>query len=347
MSEHQLLQLTPNGLYCPVGDFYVDPWQPVERAVITHAHADHARWGCKRYLLAQPGLQVTRLRLGPDAHLASQPYGERRQINGVSLSFHPAGHILGSAQVRLEYEGQVWVVSGDYKTEADTTCAPFEVIPCHTFISEATFGLPIYSWPPQAKIFAEINDWWRNNAAEGRASVLFCYALGKSQRVMAGIDASIGPIFTHGAVEQLNQAYRASGIDLPASTYAMTAARKDFAGALILAPTSVRATNWLNRFGDYSSGYVSGWMRIRGARRQRAVDRGFVLSDHVDWDSLLQTIDATGAERIGVTHGYVPVVVRYLREKGKDAFAVETHFSGDNDDSAEAEPEVETEKQAK
>lgn len=335
MTNRPLLELTSNGLYCSVGDFYIDPWQPVERAVITHVHADHARWGSKRYLIAQPGLQVARMRLGDDAPIATLPYGEQRLINGVSLSFHPAGHILGSAQVRVELNGEVWVVSGDYKNEADATCAPFEIVPCHTFISEATFGLPIYRWSPQAKIFAEINQWWRNNAAENRASLLYCYALGKSQRVMAGVDASIGPIFTHGAVERLNQAYRASGVALPPSTYAMSAARKDFAGALILAPTSVRGTSWLNRFGDFSSGYVSGWMRIRGARRQRAVDRGFVLSDHVDWDALLQVIDATGAERIGVTHGYIPVVVRYLREKGKDAFAIETHFSSDSDDNAE------------
>lgn len=342
MSTNPLLQLTPAGLYCAIGNFYIDPWQPVERAVITHAHADHARYGCQRYLAAAPGEQVARTRLGSDARIQTVPYGEAYAINGVSLSFHPAGHILGSAQVRVEYGGEVWVVSGDYKTEADTTCTPFEPLRCHTFITEATFGLPIYHWTPQRKVFAEINAWWRQNADEGRASILYCYALGKAQRVLAGVDASIGPIFTHGAVERLNHAYRASGIALPKTTYALAASKPDFARALIIAPTSVRGTSWLNRFGNFASGYVSGWMRIRGARRQRAVDRGFVLSDHVDWDGLLETIHATGAERIGVTHGYIPVVVRYLREQGMDAYAIETRFTDESDDSAEAIEDSET-----
>ena len=212
MSTNPLLQLTPAGLYCAIGNFYVDPWQPVERAVITHAHSDHARYGCGRYLAAAPGELVARTRLGLDAKIQTLPYGEAYNINGVTLSFHPAGHILGSAQVRLEYKGEVWVVSGDYKTEPDSTCTPFEPLRCHTFITEATFGLPIYHWPPQDKVFAEINAWWRQNADEGRASILYCYALGKAQRVLAGVDPSIGPIFTHGAVERLNGAYRSSGI---------------------------------------------------------------------------------------------------------------------------------------
>lgn len=336
MSANSVLQLTPNGLYCAIGNFYIDPWQPVDRAVITHAHADHARYGCNRYLAAAPGEHVARMRLGVDAKIQTLPYGEAYTIDGVTLSFHPAGHILGSAQVRVEHKGEIWVVSGDYKTEPDSTCAPFEPVRCHTFITEATFGLPIYHWPAQQKVFVQINDWWRNNAAQGRATILYCYALGKAQRVLAGIDASIGPIFTHGAVERLNGAYRASGITLPKTTYALAANKTEFGGSLIIAPTSVRGTSWLNRFGNFSSGYVSGWMRIRGARRQRAVDRGFVLSDHVDWDALIQTIKATGAERIGVTHGYIPVVVRYLREQGMDAYAIETRFTDESDDSAEA-----------
>lgn len=333
MRTDALLQLTPGGLYCAVGNFYVDPWQPVDRAVITHAHSDHARYGCGRYLAAAPGEQVARTRLGLEAKIQTLPYGQPYNINGVTLSFHPAGHILGSAQVRLEHRGEVWVVAGDYKLEADNTCAPFEPVRCHTFITEATFGLPIYHWPAPAKVFTEINEWWRQNAAAGRPSLLYAYALGKAQRLLAGVDPAIGPIFTHGAVERLNAAYRASGVDLPKTTYALAANKIAFAGALIIAPTSVRGTSWLNRFGNFSSGYVSGWMRIRGARRQRAVDRGFVLSDHVDWDGLLRTIAATEAERIGVTHGYVPVVVRYLREQGIDAYAIETRFSEERDDS--------------
>lgn len=331
-----LLINTSAGLYCPAGDFYIDPWQPVPRAVVTHAHADHYAWGCEHYLVAAPGELVFRTRLGPEANLQPLPYGESLDHNGVRLSFHPAGHILGSAQIRVEHQGEVWVVTGDYKTEADRTCAPFELVPCHGLITEATFGLPIYDWQPQVRVFAEINHWWQQNAAEGRASVLYCYALGKAQRVLAGVDASIGPILTHGATERLNRAYRASRVKLPPTTYAMAAAKTDLAHALILAPTSVRGTNWLNRFGNFSAGYVSGWMRIRGARRQRAVDRGFVLSDHVDWGALMATIKATGAQRIGVTHGYVPVVVRYLREQGLDAYGIETRFAGEVDDSADA-----------
>ncbi len=336
MSTNPLLQRTAHGLYCEAGNFYIDPWHPVDRAVITHAHADHARYGSKHYLAAAPGEQVARTRLGLDARIQTLSYDEAYAMNGVILSFHPAGHILGSAQVRVEYRGEVWVVSGDYKTEPDSTCTPFEPVRCHTFITEATFGLPIYHWSPQQKIFAEINDWWRQNAAAGRATLLYCYALGKAQRVLAGIDSSIGPIFTHGAVERLNTAYRVSGIALPKTAYVMNATKSEFAGALIIAPIAVRGTSWLNRFGNFASGYVSGWMRIRGARRQRAVDRGFVLSDHVDWDALLATIKATGAERIGVTHGYVPVVVRYLREQGMDAYGIETHFTDARDDSADA-----------
>ena len=336
MRTEPLLTSTKAGFYCAVGDFYIDPWKPVPRAVVTHAHADHYALGCGHYLIAEEGHHVFRTRLGDEAQIQSQPYGAPLDHNGVRISLHPAGHILGSAQIRVGYKGEVWVITGDYKTEVDSTCTPFELVPCHGFITEATFGLPIYAWRPQQQIFDEINGWWRQNAAAGRASVLYCYALGKAQRVLAGLDASIGPIFTHGATERLNQAYRASGITLPETTYAMEGKKADFPGALICAPTSVRGTSWLNRFGSFSTGYVSGWMRIRGARRQRAVDRGFVLSDHVDWRALLATIKATGAERIGVTHGYIPVVVRYLREQGMNAYGIDTHFSSEVDDSAEA-----------
>lgn len=331
-----LLTPTPAGLYCAIGDFYIDPWKAVPRAVVTHAHADHYAWGCGAYLVAAEGEKVFRLRLGAEARIATQPFGSHREINGVRVSFHPAGHILGSAQVRVEYQGEIWVVSGDYKTEAERTCTPFELVNCHHFISEATFGLPIYRWQPQTEIFAELNQWWATNAAEGKASILYCYALGKAQRVLAGVDASIGPILTHGAVEQMNSAYRASGIELPPTTYAMNAKKAELPGSFIVAPVSARDTAWVRRFGAHATGYTSGWMRIRGTRRRRAVDRGFVLSDHADWDNLLTTIRATGAERIGVTHGYVPVLARYLQEQGMDAYGLETRYHGETDDSAES-----------
>jgi putative mRNA 3-end processing factor len=331
-----LLQLTDHGLYCPPGDFFVDPWRPVERAVITHAHSDHARWGCRRYLASREGERVLRRRLGPDAEIDTLPYGEPVEHNGVHVSLHPAGHILGSAQVRLEHRGEVWVVSGDYKVEADPTCTPFEPVRCHTFVTESTFGLPVYRWPAQAEVFADINAWWRTNREDGKASLLFGYALGKAQRLLAGVDPSVGPIYTHGAVEKLTGDYRDSGVKLPPTRHAAEAPRgTDWAGALVVAPPSAHGTGWTRRFGDASTGFASGWMRIRGTRRRRAVDRGFVLSDHADWPGLLGAIRATGAGRVWVTHGYVGVRVRWLQEQGLDARALQTQFEGERDDAAD------------
>ncbi|UYP32483.1 ligase-associated DNA damage response exonuclease [Pseudomonas sp. Z8(2022)] len=328
-----LVVARPEGLYCPPGDFYIDPWRPVERSIITHAHGDHARRGNGHYLAAAPGEGILRSRLGDDIRLQTLAYGERLEHHGVTLSFHPAGHVLGSAQVRLEYQGEIWVASGDYKVEPDGTCAPFEPVRCHTFISESTFGLPIYRWPSQAEIFAGIDAWWRANAAAGKASVLFAYAFGKAQRILHGIDASIGPIFVHGAVEPLNEVYRAAGVFLPPTRYAGDIARNDplLRRALILAPPSAGGSTWMRRFGDYSDAFASGWMLLRGTRRRRGVDRGFALSDHADWPGLLWAIEQTCAERVMVTHGQVNVLVRYLRERGLDARAFQTEY-GDEDD---------------
>jgi putative mRNA 3-end processing factor len=326
------------GLYCVPGDFYIDPWRPVERAVITHAHADHARSGHGHYLAARAGANILRARLG-DISLDTLEYGERISRNGVTISLHPAGHVLGSAQVRLECGGEVWVASGDYKVEPDPTCAPFEPVRCHTFITESTFGLPIYRWQPQAEIYADINDWWRRNAEEGRASVLFGYAFGKAQRMLAGLDPAIGPIFCHGAVEPLNRVYRASGVALPETLLVSEASGKNaFSDALVLAPPSASGSTWMRRFGDYSDGFASGWMHLRGARRRRAVDRGFVLSDHADWPGLMSAIAATGAQRVIVTHGQVGVLVRWLRQNGLEAGAFNTEY-GDDDEAVSAAPE--------
>ena len=326
-----MLRITDRGLYCEAGDFHVDPWGPVRRAVITHAHGDHARWGSDSYLGSRAGEDVLRTRLGPDARIQTVEYGEKVVINGVRLSLHPAGHILGSAQIRIEHRGEVWVVSGDYKTEPDPTCTPFEPVRCHTFITESTFGLPIYRWAPQAEVFAEMAEWWRSNAEAGRACVLFGYALGKAQRLLAGLaDAGVGPIYTHGAVERLNGDYRRAGIALPPTTYAAAAPRgTDWSGALIVAPPSAAGSLWLRRFGAASTAFASGWMRIRGARRRRSLDRGFVLSDHVDWPALLEAIAATGAQRVWVTHGYREPVVRWLGERGIEAEAVASRWEGD------------------
>jgi putative mRNA 3-end processing factor len=330
-----LLKLTNSGLYCEAGDFFIDPWQPVQRAVITHAHGDHARRGSDSYLTVHDGERVLKTRMGEYANIQAVAYGEAVMINGVRVSLHPAGHILGSAQVRVEHQGEVAVVSGDYKTDMDGTCATFEPVRCNTFVSESTFGLPIYRWQPQAEIFKKINDWWRTNQAEGKCSILYGYALGKAQRLLAGVDPSIGPIYTHGAVERLNQAYRATGVALPPTTYVADAptprGKADWKGALVIAPPSAHGTPWMRKFGAVSTGFASGWMQIRGKRRQKAVDRGFVLSDHADWTGLLEAIKATGAEHIWVTHGYTAVMVRWLKEQGYDAWIAETRFTGEEE----------------
>ena len=325
-----IISPTPNGLYCPAGDFYIDPWRPVERAIITHAHGDHARPGSRAYLASNRGLPVLQARLGPEATIEGLDYGEPRDINGVKVSLHPAGHVLGSSQVRIESKGEVWVVSGDYKLDPDPTCEPFDTVRCHTFVTESTFGLPIYRWRTPGEIFAGIDRWWRDNARHGRASVLFGYAFGKAQRILASVDPSIGPIIVHGAVEALNRGYRECGVKLPPTTPGTELASKsDAAGALVVAPPSAQSTPWLKRFGEYSDAFASGWMAIRGARRRRVVDKGFVLSDHADWPSLNRAIDATGARRIFVTHGHITPLVQWLAERGLEAHAMKTEFEGE------------------
>lgn len=331
MRKNGLISLTPRGLYCKQGDFYIDPWKPVNRAVVTHSHADHSYRGNQDYLVPAEGEKLSRIRLGDEANISTQKYGETTVSNGVTISFHPAGHVLGSAQVRVEYKGEVWVISGDYKLMPDATCAPFEPVKCHHFVTEATFGLPIYRWQPTEYIFEEINTWWRRNQEKGKASVLFAYSLGKSQRVMNGIDRSIGRIFTHGAVERLTQAYRETGVDMPDTTYVGSVEnKKEFIGSLVMAPPSAQqAVGWLRRFGSHSTAFASGWMMVRGARRQRAVDRGFVLSDHADWPELLRAIASAEAETVYVTHGFSEEVVRWLNENGQHAVPLKTQFVGD------------------
>jgi putative mRNA 3-end processing factor len=323
---------TDRGLYCPPGDFYVDPWQPVARAVISHAHGDHARPGSERYLCAEPGRGILQIRLGADVTIDGLPYGRPMEHNGVRLSFHPAGHVLGSAQVRLEHAGQVWVVTGDYKLDPDPTCAPFEPIRCHAILTESTFGLPVYRWAPPQEVFAEINRWWRENRDAGRASLLYGYALGKSQRLLAGLDSDIGPIYLHGAVERMAREYRAAGVHLPPTNLVSEApTRQDWVGAMIVAPPSAHNSSWSRKF-NASTAMASGWMRVRGARRRRVVDRGFVLSDHIDWPGLLTTVKESGAEQVWVTHGFIDPVVRHLREAGLDAHAMQTAYEGETDE---------------
>jgi len=336
-----LVVVRKEGLYCVPGQFHIDPWRPVERAVITHAHADHARTGHGHYLAAAPGEGILRSRLGTIT-LDTLDYGQTVVHNGVTISLHPAGHVLGSAQVRLEYRGEVWVASGDYKVEDDGTCAPFEPVRCETFITESTFGMPIYRWKPQAEIYADINGWWRSNADQGRTSVLYCYSFGKAQRILHGIDASIGPIICHGAAEPLNNVYREAGVALPPTLLATDVTDKNlFKKALVIAPPAAGGSPWIKRFGDYSDAFASGWMQVRGARRRRSVDRGFVLSDHADWPGLMQAIGESGASRVIVTHGQIPTMVRWLQQNGLDAGAFDTEY-GTEDEREDAPPLVPT-----
>lgn len=339
-----LVVLRPEGLYCPVGDFYIDPWRPVGRAVITHAHADHARRGHASYLAAAPGEGVLRQRLG-DITLQTLPYGEVIDHAGVRLSMHPAGHVLGSAQVRLEHRGRVWVASGDYflagaidaPREGNATCAPFEPVRCHCFITESTFGLPIYRWAPQREVFADIDRWWAANAEAGKPSLLLGYSFGKAQRILAGVDPNIGPILVHGAVEPLNRAYRAEGVAIPPTRLLTEIADKALLKrALVIAPPSVQNSAWSRRLGEHSDAFASGWMQLRGARRRRSVDRGFVLSDHADWPGLQRAIGGSGAERVIVTHGYESVMVRWLLEQGLQADAFSTEYGDEQEGTEEA-----------
>jgi putative mRNA 3-end processing factor len=329
------------GLYCVPGGFYIDPWRPVERAVITHAHGDHARYGHGKYLTAASGVHVLRSRLG-DINVDGLEYGETVVHNGVTISLHPAGHVLGSAQVRMEYGGEVWVASGDYKIEPDKTCAPFEPVRCDTFITESTFGLPIYRWEPEQSIFDDINRWWQKNADEGRPSVIFGYSFGKAQRILSGLDPAIGPIVCHGAVEPLNRVYREGGIMLPPTLTVSDVDKAALKQSIIVAPPSASGSPWMKRFGDYSDAFASGWMQLRGARRRRGVDRGFVLSDHADWPGLMSAIAATGAQRIIVTHGSIPVMVKWLCQQGLDAAGFDTEY-GDDDDDVGIAPQPATE----
>jgi putative mRNA 3-end processing factor len=330
-----LIALTPEGLYCPPGGFHIDPWRPVERAVITHAHGDHARRGSRQYHGALSGLGLLRRRLGPEASIEGHEFGAPLTFGDTTLSFHPAGHVLGSAQIRIEAAGSVWVISGDYKRDPDPSCAPFEVVPCDVFITEATFALPIYRWDPIDQVMDALLAWWDANAGAGRASVLFCYALGKAQRVLAELgERTDRPVFVHGAIDALLDAYRDQGVHL-APTVPVGPRRKGerFAGELIIAPPSAFGSPWLRRFGDAGTAFASGWMRVRGHRRRRGFDRGFVLSDHVDWPALLRTIEQTGARRVLATHGYSDALARYLREIGLAAEPLETLFGDEAEDS--------------
>ena len=328
------LTFTPSGIYCAAGDFYIDPWRPVPRALITHGHADHARPGMGAYLATDMAAPVMRHRLG-DIPLDTMRYGETRQIGGATVSFHPAGHVPGSAQIRVEVAGEVWVASGDYKVVDDGLSTPFEPVRCHHFITESTFGLPVFRWQPQKVIADELNSWWADCAAAGKTAFLGCYALGKAQRLLTLLNPDQGPILTHTAIEHTNVVLRDQGITLPDTIRAdADLTPKDHPGAIVLCPPSAIDSAWARKFGPQETGFASGWMALRGIRRRRAGDRGFVISDHADWPGLLEAIKATHAENVYVTHGYTDIFSRYLNENGWPAQVVPTEFGGEEEDAA-------------
>jgi putative mRNA 3-end processing factor len=356
-----LIVATDRGLYCPAGGFYIDPWRTsgVERAIVTHAHSDHAALGCGSYVVSPTCLPLLRARLGAGINARCLGWGKRERFGDVVVSLHPAGHVLGSAQVRVERvagkaegdEGGVWVVSGDYFCRAPDESAqpsevrpgaePFEPVPCDTFLTESTFGLPIYRWPADEVVCAEMNRWWLANASRGITSVIYAYSLGKAQRVLLGVDAGNGPLAAHGSVLAMNAAYSAAGIALPACMAINKETLGEIKGrGLVIAPPSAGGNNaWLRKLtgpGGVEEAMASGWMRVRGKRHWRSVATGFVLSDHADWPGLLWAIRATGATRVGVTHGSSGALARWLREHGTGAFVVPTRFKGDEDAQEEA-----------
>lgn len=330
MPAHDLIQLRPEGLYCPAGDFHIDPWRPVPRAVITHGHADHARSGMGVYHVARSGLPILQWRLREQDYRAHDE-GEGFMLGDARVSLHPAGHVLGSTQVRVEVDGEVWVASGDYKRQHDPTCAPFEVVPCDTFITEATFGLPIYRWPDTSEVARDIVAWRDHCGERGEAAILYCYALGKSQRVLAELAAHTDkPVLLHGAVAVGVEVYRAAGVAMLDTVPVVDIDRRaDYAGQLVLAPPSAAGSPWIRRFRRAQQGFASGWMQLRGNRRRRNYDRGFVVSDHADWPDLMRTVRATGARRVIATHGNTDAIIRALNEDGIAAEAFRTDFGGE------------------
>ncbi len=330
-----LISFTNKGIYCNQGKFYIDPWLPVDYAIITHGHADHARWGSKRYLCQTYTKPILKIRLGADTDVSTLEYGEKALVNGVTVSLHPAGHIIGSAQVRLEYKGEVAVISGDYKTTDDGISTAFEPVKCHTFVTESTFGLPIYRWKSEEEIFAEITDWVKGNQAQEKTSVFMAYSLGKAQRVMKGL-AGVAPMFVHSAVQNLNDAIKTTGIELPETTLLnFETDKKLVAGNIAIAPPALLGTNWLKKIPNAAVAICSGWMQVRGSRRWQAADAGFPVSDHADWDGLLSAVKATEAEKVYVTHGSSAAFSKYLREIGIDSEEIKTEFGKEEDDKVE------------
>lgn len=327
-----LLQFTKSGIYCELADVYLDPWQKVNKALITHGHADHSRWGNNSYITHKNNVPIMKHRLG-DINVFGVEYSSDILVNNVKFSFHPAGHIPGSSQIRVEHKGEVWVFTGDYKIQQDDISTPFEPIKCNSFITECTFGLPAFKWRPQNEVFEDINSWWRENKREGKTSVLFGYTLGKAQRLIKHLDPSIGTIYTHGAVENMNEVLRPQIQFNKTERITSATNKKDIVGNIIIAPPSAHGSVWIRKFAPFVTATASGWMAFRGARRRRAIDKGFVLSDHADWEGLLWAIKETQCEKVITTHGYTHIFSKYLQTLGYDARTEETQYEGENLDS--------------
>lgn len=327
----ELLSLTNKGLYCALGDFYIDPWEKVQTAVITHGHGDHAHWGMGEYIAVKESEHILRKRIG-DAKTTLHAYGEVFRMGEVDVSFHPAGHILGSSQVRIQYKDEIWVFTGDFKRDLDLTCKPFEVVPCDVFISEATFSLPVYRWPDFRQEMKQVYEWWMKNREEGFNSVLCCYALGKAQRIIAGLrELTDEPIWVHGTVDELNQSYAKTGLSWPNVHKVPLESKEKFKGAMILCPPSALGSSWNKRLSPKKVAFASGWMRLRGNRRRKGYERGFVISDHADWPSLIRTVKETGCRKVYFTHGNTDAIVKYLREEGLSAYDLKMPYDSDGE----------------
>ncbi len=336
-----LIEFTDKGLYCRQGDFYIDPWKPVNKAVITHAHSDHARWGSKYYLCHHFTKPILRLRLGENNY-ESIGWDEPVYMNHVRVSLHPAGHIIGSAQVRLEYKDEVWVFTGDFKTEYDGLSTAFEPVKCNSFITESTFGLPIYKWKPQEVLFSGMKEWILGNKLEGKNSVFIAYSLGKAQRILKPLSETGLPIYAHGAVYNMHQTLLNSGWKLPlVNPITPETTKEELKECIVIAPSSAEGSPWMKRFTPYSTGICSGWMQVRGNVRRKNADAGFVISDHADWEGLLSATKATGAEKVYTTHGFQSAFSRYLNENGIEAAEVKTNYGNEEEEPAAAAEETE------
>jgi len=330
----KFIKFTKKGIYCIPGKFYLDPWYPVDYAIISHGHADHSRWGNKHYLCHQDSKNILLHRLGKDISIETLNFNQTKTINGVKVSFFPAGHIIGSVQIKLEYKGKVVVFSGDYKTNPDFLTTPFEPVKCHEFITESTFGLPIYSWKAEAELQSQLQQWVLNNQKQNKTSVFFGYSLGKAQRIMSLVDG-IDEVYVHSAINNLNQAISKSGIVLPKSKLITSDFnKKDIQNKIVILPPALLGSKLLKKIPNAATAICSGWMQIRGNRRWKGVDAGFAVSDHADWNGLLSAVKATEAEKVYVTHGSQAVFSKYLNEIGIESQEVVTEYGTEDNEDA-------------